>query len=155
MKNLKICRKARPRHNKARPHYNKARPCHNDLGGDPHGMVHDMAALALPGISATAGTSTHPLLLGASPSAISELLAPVLAGFLGNRPGLRCTLHDDIAETLAGMVSDGRLDLAVAGRAHSSTRCPPPSGTSRPRCCGLGVGPHRTVCGAPGCSPPS
>lgn len=60
------------------------------------------------------------LLLGASPSAISELLVPILQDFLDNRPGLRCTLHDDIAETLARMVSDGRLDLAIAGRALHS-----------------------------------
>ena len=30
-------------------------------------------------------------------------------------------IHDDIAERLAEMVSDGRLDLAIAGRAHHST----------------------------------
>ncbi|MCC5959001.1 MAG: LysR family transcriptional regulator [Rhodobacteraceae bacterium] len=68
----------------------------------------------------SAGLEDGTLLLGASPSAISELLVPILLDFLDNRPGLRCKLHDDIAETLARMVSDGRLDLAVAGRAQHS-----------------------------------
>lgn len=68
----------------------------------------------------SAGLEEGTLLLGASPSAISELLVPILQGFLANRPNLRCTLHDDIAETLARKVSDGRLDLAVAGRAQHS-----------------------------------
>lgn len=80
----------------------------------------DGMARAVSRLRQSAGLEEGALLLGASPSAISELLAPVLAGFLGNRPGLRCTLHDDIAETLAEMVSDGRLDLAVAGRAQHS-----------------------------------
>lgn len=68
----------------------------------------------------SAGLEDGALLLGASPSAISELLVPILQDFLHSRPGLRCTLHDDIAETLAKMVSDGRLDLAIAGRAQHS-----------------------------------
>ena len=75
---------------------------------------------ALTRLRQSAGLEEGELLLGASPSAISELLAPVLAEFLRDRPGLRCTLHDDIAERLAGMVSDGRLDLAIAGRAQHS-----------------------------------
>ena len=68
----------------------------------------------------SAGLEDGTLLLGASPSAISEILVPILQDFLHIRPGLRCTLHDDIAETLARMVSDGRLDLAIAGRAQHS-----------------------------------
>lgn len=67
-----------------------------------------------------AGLERGSLSIGASPSAISELVAPVLAGFLDDHPGIDCVLHDDIAEALAGMVSDGRLDLAIAGRAHHS-----------------------------------
>ncbi len=67
-----------------------------------------------------AGLERGSLSIGASPSAISELIAPVLAGFLAAHPGIRCLLHDDIAEELASMVSDGRLDLAIAGRAHHS-----------------------------------
>ncbi len=67
-----------------------------------------------------AGLQEGTLHLGASPSAISELLAPVLSGFLVGRPGINCVLHDDIAERLAGMVSQGRLDIAIAGRAQHS-----------------------------------
>ncbi len=67
-----------------------------------------------------AGLETGTLHLGASPSAISELLAPVLSRFLEGRPGVSCILHDDIAEKLAGMVSEGLLDIAIAGRAHHS-----------------------------------
>ncbi|WP_347309876.1 LysR family transcriptional regulator [Defluviimonas sp. SAOS-178_SWC] len=68
----------------------------------------------------SAGLEQGALSIGASPSAISELVAPVLAEFLNDNPGISCVIHDDIAEELAGMVSDGRLDLAIAGRAHQS-----------------------------------
>ncbi len=34
--------------------------------------------------------------------------------------GIDCMLHNDIAEELALMVSDGRLDIAIAGRAQHS-----------------------------------
>jgi len=67
-----------------------------------------------------AGLEQGTLSIGASPSAISEPVAPVLAQFLEGRPSIRCVLHDDIAERLAELVSEGRLDLAVAGRAQRS-----------------------------------
>jgi DNA-binding transcriptional LysR family regulator len=67
------------------------------------------------------GLEQGSLVLGASPSAISELLAPILADFLKVNPGLDLTLHDDIAERLAGLVADGQIDLAVAGRSRHST----------------------------------
>lgn len=67
-----------------------------------------------------AGLETGTLAIGASPSAISELIAPILSGFIAKYPGIHCTLHDDIAERLAEMVSDGRLDIAIAGRARQS-----------------------------------
>lgn len=67
-----------------------------------------------------AGLEAGVLTLGASPSAISELLAPVLAEFLAAHPGVGCLLHDDIAERLARMVAEGALDLAIAGRALQS-----------------------------------
>lgn len=71
-----------------------------------------------------AGLEMGSLAIGASPSAISELIAPVLGRFLDDHRGIDCVLHDDIAEELALMVSDGRLDLAIAGRAqHSSDLC--------------------------------
>lgn len=68
----------------------------------------------------SAGLEIGSLSIGASPSAISELVAPVLTGFLAAHPDIRLLLHDDIAERLAGMVADGQLDLAVAGRALHS-----------------------------------
>ncbi|MBE9636452.1 LysR family transcriptional regulator [Salipiger pacificus] len=58
--------------------------------------------------------------IGATPSAITPLLAPAIAAFRAAHPEVIVTLHDDVAETLAGMVADGRLDLAFAGRARSS-----------------------------------
>lgn len=67
-----------------------------------------------------AGLETGTLYLGASPSAISEMLAPTLTRFLEGRPGIKCIVHDDIAEKLADMVVEGRLDLAIAGRAKHS-----------------------------------
>lgn len=67
-----------------------------------------------------AGLKVGSLAIGASPSAISELLAPLLTEFMADKPGIRLTLHDDIAERLARMVSDGQLDLALAGRALQS-----------------------------------
>lgn len=60
------------------------------------------------------------LAIGASPSAISGLVAPALAAFRKAYPAVTITLYDDIAERLAGMVSDGVLDLAIAGRAGTS-----------------------------------
>lgn len=60
------------------------------------------------------------LAIGASPSAISKVLVPVLTPFLARWPNITCRLHDDIAEKLADMVSIGQLDMAVAGRARQS-----------------------------------
>ncbi|WP_425644488.1 LysR family transcriptional regulator [Agrobacterium leguminum] len=60
------------------------------------------------------------LKIGASPSAISEHVAPLLADFLAEKPMVRCLVYDDIAETLAQMVIEGKLDIAVAGRALHS-----------------------------------
>lgn len=71
-------------------------------------------------LRARAGLESGTLHLGASPSAISELLAPLLSDFLAGRPDMRCRLHDDIAERLAIMVGEGRLDIAIAGRAQKS-----------------------------------
>jgi DNA-binding transcriptional LysR family regulator len=68
----------------------------------------------------TAGLELGSISIGASPSAITELLAPELAAFLADRPMVRCLLHDDVAETLAQMVAAGQLDMAVAGRAFHS-----------------------------------
>lgn len=60
------------------------------------------------------------LRIGATPSAITPLVAPAIMAFRRAHTEVTLTLHDDIAETLAEMVADDRLDLAVAGRARSS-----------------------------------
>nr|WP_296430288.1 LysR substrate-binding domain-containing protein [Roseovarius sp. BRH_c41] len=67
-----------------------------------------------------AGDTRGILRVGATPSMISPLVAPVIAQFRSDHPEVKLTLHDDIAETLTDMVADGRLDLALAGRARSS-----------------------------------
>ncbi|WP_108484773.1 LysR family transcriptional regulator [Oceaniglobus ichthyenteri] len=55
------------------------------------------------------------LRLGASPSAISSIVAPALLRFRTAHPAIEITLDDDIAERLAQKVSQGDLDLAIAG----------------------------------------
>lgn len=60
------------------------------------------------------------LAIGASPSAISGIVGPALAAFRAAHPAITITLHDDIAERLAVLVSEGALDLAIAGRAGTS-----------------------------------
>ncbi|MGE4324551.1 MAG: substrate-binding domain-containing protein [Pseudodonghicola sp.] len=60
------------------------------------------------------------LRIGATPSAISPLVAPAIGALRQLHPDLAISLHDDIAEILAGMVADGTLDIAVAGRARTS-----------------------------------
>nr|WP_319484338.1 LysR family transcriptional regulator [uncultured Cohaesibacter sp.] len=68
----------------------------------------------------SADLSRGSLAIGASPSAISGLLAPALSAFRKAYPGITITLYDEIAERLAQMVAHGKLDLAIAGRAGSS-----------------------------------
>lgn len=60
------------------------------------------------------------LTIGCTPSAISDLVAPVLAQMRRADPALHLRVHDDIAEHLARGVIEGDLDLAVAGRALHS-----------------------------------
>lgn len=60
------------------------------------------------------------LTIGCTPSAISDLVAPVLGQLRRDDPGLRVRVADDIAEHLARGVVEGDLDLAVAGRALHS-----------------------------------
>lgn len=84
----------------------------------------DSLDMAVTRLRQRAGLEMGSLFIGASPSVISTLLAPQLAIFLAEKPEVRCLIHDDVAETLAQMVAEGRLDLAVAGRAmHSSDLC--------------------------------
>lgn len=67
-----------------------------------------------------AGLQSGALSIGAAPSAISDLVVPHLRGFLADHPGIRCLVHDDIAERLAERVAEGALDLAFAGRVRVS-----------------------------------
>lgn len=61
------------------------------------------------------------LRIGATPSTISSLIAPALVRFRAEHPNIVITLHDDVAERLAVMVLNGQLDIAIAGRAHTSS----------------------------------
>jgi len=63
---------------------------------------------------------TGSLRIGASPSAISGLIAPAIAAFHQRHPEITVTLHDDIAEHLAEKVIAGDLDLAIAGRSRET-----------------------------------
>lgn len=72
---------------------------------------------ALTRLRQAAGAVSGSISIGASPSAISEFLAPVLTRFLNDRPEVKVAIHDDIAERLAKMVKEGALDLAIAGNA--------------------------------------
>lgn len=60
------------------------------------------------------------LCIGATPSAITPLVAPAVSIFRTAYPDVVVTLFDDVAESLAEMVADERLDLAIAGRARNS-----------------------------------
>ncbi|MBN9886925.1 LysR family transcriptional regulator [Salipiger abyssi] len=75
---------------------------------------------SLSALRATARGDRGELRLGATPSAITPLVAPAIAAFRQLHPHVSVVLHDDVAETLAQMVGEGRLDLAIAGRARSS-----------------------------------
>lgn len=80
----------------------------------------DGLELAITRARADAGLEAGFLAVGAAPSAISGLVGPALARFRSRHPGIRCRLHDDIAERLAELVVDGALDVAVAGRARQT-----------------------------------
>lgn len=60
------------------------------------------------------------LQLGASPSTIKDLIAPVLRRFRQAHPNIALLLQDGPAEDLAQRVMSGALDLAVAGYAGQS-----------------------------------
>lgn len=75
---------------------------------------------ALVRLQTGSGTKGGLLTVGCTPSAISDLVAPVLGRMRRADPGLRVRVEDDIAEHLARGVVEGDLDLAVAGRALHS-----------------------------------
>jgi DNA-binding transcriptional LysR family regulator len=98
-------------------------PAPTPLGLD---FLHETAPLlegfrqAISRARAGAGLESGTLSVGAAPSAISGLVGPALARFRARHPGIRCRLHDDIAERLAQMVVEGALDVAIAGRARET-----------------------------------
>lgn len=67
-----------------------------------------------------AGKRGGRLAIGCTPSAITDLVAPALARFRTRHPDVQIKVQDDVAEALAGQVSAGDLDLAIAGRALQS-----------------------------------
>lgn len=75
---------------------------------------------ALERLRARGHMMTGSLRIGASPSAISGLIAPAIAAFHQVYPDITVTLHDDIAEHLAEKVMSGDLDLAIAGRSRET-----------------------------------
>lgn len=94
-------------------------PLGRDFLAETAPMVEGMDR-ALTRLRQNAGLQTGTLAIGASPSAISDPVAPRLRQFLSDHPGIRCLVHDDIAERLAEMVAEGALDLALAGRVRLS-----------------------------------
>ena len=77
----------------------------------------DRAVLRL---QAEGGQVAGALAIGCTPSAITGLVAPALMRFRQANPAVRIRVRDDIAEHLARAVTEGELDLAVAGRARWS-----------------------------------
>lgn len=60
------------------------------------------------------------LAIGSTPSAITHLVAPAITRFRDLHPNARLHVHDDIAEVLAERVVEGKLEIAIAGRARHS-----------------------------------
>jgi len=75
---------------------------------------------ALDDLRKNARSQVKTLRIGASPSAVSSIIAPALTEFRRSHPDIVVTLHDEVAEALARMVVDDQLDLAIAGRARTS-----------------------------------
>lgn len=75
---------------------------------------------ALERLRGSADLARGTLRIGASRSAISEYLAPAISSFRRLYPDVTITVVDHIAEHLAAMVSDRKLDFAIAGRARTS-----------------------------------
>jgi DNA-binding transcriptional LysR family regulator len=53
------------------------------------------------------------LALGATPSLTTNLLPPILAGFLAEHPGLELTVHEAGSQDLVRRLEEGEIDLAV------------------------------------------
>ena len=71
-------------------------------------------------LEAEGGQVAGAFAIGCTPSAITGLVAPALMRFRQANPAVRIRVRDDIAEHLARAVTEGELDLAVAGRARWS-----------------------------------
>lgn len=70
---------------------------------------------ALDRLRQRAELGTGRLSIGASPSAIRDLLAPALRVFRADHPRVELIVHDGPADQLAHEVAEGGLDLAIAG----------------------------------------
>lgn len=80
----------------------------------------DALDLALGRLRETADLGRGQLSLGASPSTIGDLVAPVLRRFRQDHPAIALRLYDGPADDLARMVAEGDLDLAIAGYSGGS-----------------------------------
>lgn len=76
--------------------------------------------LALDRLRESAHLGRGQLDLGASPSIISDLVAPAVRRFRREYPAVSLKLHDGPADELARMVAEGGLDLAIAGYSSNS-----------------------------------
>lgn len=89
-------------------------PAGRSFLADTAPVLQDMArAMARMQDSARLGSGR--LSIGASPSAIRDLLAPALRVFRADHPGVELIVHDGPADQLAELVAEGVLDLAIAG----------------------------------------
>lgn len=80
----------------------------------------EMLDSALDRLHESADLGRGKLSLGASPSTISDYVAPVIQRFRRDYPAVTLLLRDGPADELARMVTDGELDLAIAGYSGAS-----------------------------------
>ncbi|OLP60873.1 transcriptional regulator [Xaviernesmea oryzae] len=83
--------------------------------------VLDRFELSLHGLRQIGALQTGRVTIGAAPSSVQDYLADALARFCQDYPGVDVVIHDDVAERLAAMVADRRLDFALAGQTAGSS----------------------------------
>lgn len=89
-------------------------PAGQDLLADTTPVLQEMAR-AMARIQDSARLESGRLSIGASPSAIRDLLAPALRVFRAEHPKVELIVHDGPADQMAELVAEGTLDLAIAG----------------------------------------
>lgn len=89
-------------------------PAGRDFLAETAPVLKDMAR-AMARMQDRARLGSGRLSIGASPSAIRDLLAPALRVFRRDHPRVELIVHDGPADQLAHEVAEGMLDLAIAG----------------------------------------